>query len=253
MSVHLYRIPQAIHLTLSNGGSLMNYPVNRTDFQLYRHVDNEVDFFLKDFDRKAVSMANATVTINVVDPRNDTVVLSQDLLVVDPTKGLARFSVNATVTAALAPGSMRYTMMLTRGGTQTLLYTDRERKAVGVIYVAEGPLPDAVEATEVDMSALVHRNSKRYTPALPGAASVLNYTGEHSTAILLDDFSGIVTVQGTLDSSPSTLDVGWFDVKEITYNHTTGLQHINFEGNLMWTRFVIQTVEGDVTSIQYRN
>lgn len=253
-AIHIYRIPQVVDLTLGSGGVLMNYPVNRTDFRLFRHVDNEIEFWIKNIDRKAVAIPDGSVTLHITDYKTQRVLLTRDLIILDEDKGLARLFISGEEAAALSPGTHHYSVIYTRSdGVQMILYTDRDRRGTGYVEVTEGPLPDPLEATPISMDEFVIRDSKYYSGAYMGAASVMNYSGQHSLAISFSDFTGSFTVQGSLQAQPSSTDTQWFEVKKETYVDETGLVHFPFEGNLLWVRFVVVKVDGDIELIQYRN
>jgi hypothetical protein len=59
-TIDVFMMPQVVTLTLGGdtGASLMNYPVNRTDFNLTKGVTNEILFFVKDVDRHPVTADN---------------------------------------------------------------------------------------------------------------------------------------------------------------------------------------------------
>lgn len=233
----------------------MNYSVNRTDFRLFRHVDNQIDIWVKNIDRKPVAMANATASINIINPATNRVIMTRDLEAVDADKGLFTFFVSGEEAAALPAGALRYSTVVTNTITniQTLLFTDRERKGTGVVEVTEGPIPDPPEPYRLSFSEFLPRGGKFYSENLEGAASVQNFSGQHSLAIDFAAFSGKFTVQGSLEENPSSLDSNWFNISTAQYNNQTGLTHYPFEGNVLWVRFVVELFSGVIEKIEYRN
>jgi hypothetical protein len=258
--IHLYRIQQVVELTTaSTGASLMNYPVNRTDFNLARHVDNEVEFWVKNIDRKPVPLGTARVTMHISEVKTGKVLLTRDLIVLDAAKGLVRLFVSGDETAIMPKGFLKYSIVMTRAdGVQVMLYTDRDRKGVGHVEVIDGPLPDPIDAIPLSLSNFISLghydgNTKLYSTALPGAAMVHNVSGQHSAVLHLKEFSGSVTVQGTLEVQPSAISSNWFDVITRTFVDETSVLHMPFEGNLMHVRFVVQQDSGTIDPILYRN
>lgn len=253
--IPIFRIPQVVELTTGTGASLMNYPVNRTDFNLARYVDNEIEFWIKNIDRKAVAIAEgAAVTMHISDPTTQKVLLTRDLIVVDAAKGLVRLFVSGDEAASFPKGFLRYSIVMLRNdGVQVMLYTDRDRKGVGHINVIDGPLPDPIEPIPLSLDDFIIRNGKKYSTALPGAAMVHNVGGQHSVVLHLNDFSGIFTVQGTLEPQPGSSDSLWFDVKTLNFSSRTEVVHVPFEGNLMHVRLVVLTNGGTIDLMLYRN
>jgi hypothetical protein len=252
--IHIYRIPQVVELTApTTGTTLMNYPVNHTDFTLARYVDNEIQFWVKNYDRKAVSLTGSTLTMHISDPKTSRVLLSRDLSVIDATKGLVELFVSGDEAANFPQLSLRYSIVMLRAdGVEVMLYTDRDRRGLGNVDVVNGPLPPPIEAIPIAPEDFLQRNSAYYSGAFPGAAAVLNLSGQHSVLLNLTSYTGKFTVQGTLELQPSSTDSDWFNVTSETFVNATEKVHVPFEGNLLWVRFVFTTITG-VDVLLYRN
>ena len=252
--IHIFRIPQVVELTTGTG-VLMNYPVNRTDFTIPRYVDTEVEFWVKNVDRRAVNLTNMSATLHLMEPTTGRMMLSRDLEILEATRGLVRFFISAEESGALPLMGLRYSVVLTRGdGVQTMLYTDRDRHGLGVVDVVNGPYPPPIEPYSISVDEFVVRTGKKYSGAYPGAATVLNMGGQHSVVLDMSDYSGTFTVQGSLESSPSSADSDWFHITSTTFNDATEKRHIAFEGNLLWVRFVLSNESaGLIDLITYRN
>jgi hypothetical protein len=250
--IQLYRIPQVVWLT-TGAGALMNYPVNRTDFSIPRYVDTEVQFWIKDFDRRAVDLTGATLTLKLIDPRTETVLLSRALTVVDAVNGLAKFNLTAADTSGLPLSSLSYSIIMTVAGVQSLLYTDRDRRGIGTADVVNGPIPPPVDPYIALLSNFTSRNGSKYSSAYAGAANVLDLTGQHSVVNALTGWTGTFAVQASLESNP-TSDADWFNVMTKSYVTSTQNDHITFEGNFLWVRFVVTNdTAGTLSQITYRN
>jgi hypothetical protein len=252
--VHIFRIPQVVELTTATGAPLMNYPTNRTDFHLARYVDNEVEFWVKNIDRRAVPLTGSIATMHISDLKTGKVLLTRDLQIVDATKGLVRLTVGGDEVAVMPKGFHRYAVVLLRpDGAQVMLYTDRDRKGYGTVEVIDGPLPDPVEPTPLSLDDFITRSGKLYSTPVPGAAAVYNVSGQHSVVLHLSGFSGSFSVQGTLEPQPSQTDSQWFHVKTDEFMLATQVLHIPFEGNFMNVRFVVERTAGNIDLILFRN
>lgn len=232
----------------------MNYPMNRTDFTLHRYVDNEIDFMVKDVDRKTVSFTGANATLYVMDAKNQRLLLSRDLMVIDAAKGHLRLFVTGDEAAALPKKTLKYTVVMTRpDNVQVMLMMDRNRQSSGVVNVEDGPIPEPVAPIEITAEDFIQRNGKFYSGTYAGSAMVQNDSGLHSALLTLDDYTGDIVVQGSLEALPSQTDSDWFAVETRSFTHKTGTVHVPFEGNLMWVRFSFTKTNGELTSILYRN
>ncbi len=254
--VHLYRIPQVIELTSETGASLMNYPMNRTDFTLHRNADNDIDFLIRDIDRKPISFANASAVIHVMDTRQQRLIMARQMTVVDAAKGHLKFFVTAEESASLPLRDLSYTVMMTRpDNAQVLLFTDRNRAAVGVIHVEEGPLPIVVEPIHLDKRDFFKNNAYWQAQSFASARTVGNESGIHSLTLeLLDRFSGVFEVQGSTNPSAAQDDQDWKTVLTEKYTQTEGVQYLTFtDTDILWIRFRITPTRGDFGKLVYRN
>ncbi len=80
--------------------------------------------------------------------------------------------------------------------------------------------------------------------------------GLHTVAYHLAGFIGIIKIQGTLSSSPTSED--WFDISDTLYSDGTTTETVNtfknFSGNFMWIRVTITDfAAGTVNKVLYNN
>lgn len=285
-------MPQVVTLTLggNTGASLMNYPINNTDFKLVKGVTNEILFFVKDTDRHPITsnalttLGISNIAITITDPSNNTLLLGSQsnpplsndpsLLVpapgIDPSKGVWLLSLPSTVIATWNPGYLRYSIICDRvGGDQVMLYTDRNYGAYSNLEVVTGPFPMPAEAITITPDMLTARGLSFYSGAFPGAASLGNISGLHSAVVNMVGFIGSITVQASLENQPSTNDSGWFTADIVSYSSgvfdpsgsiffntpTTGPIYFSIYGNYLWVRFIVYPEalsSGSYTSIVYR-
>lgn len=240
----------------------MNYPMNRTDFTVYRHADNDIDFLVRNYDRKAISFADATAVIHIMDGRQQRLLISRELIVHSAATGHLKLFLTGAEAAALPQRDLRYTVMMTRpDGAQVMLFTDKDRKAAGVIHVEDGPLPSVIEPIRLTRRDFMHRRlgvnfiDTLFAGAFAGAKMVQNESGIHSLTIdLQDNFSGKVTVEGSKNPSAAQDDSDWSTVIENSYLLETGNQYIEFtDPDLMWVRFRIEPRRGSFGDLVYRN
>lgn len=80
--------------------------------------------------------------------------------------------------------------------------------------------------------------------------------GLHTVAYHLAGFIGIIKIQGTLSSSPTSED--WFDISETLHSDGSTVETANtfknFSGNFMWVRVTITDfTAGTVNKVLYNN
>ena len=84
----VFLIPRKIILTLGNMGiQNMNFPLNQSDFKIYRQLTNSIDIYVKNIDRKAINSVGKTVSIIITEYNSNKLLLNKPLQVVDASKG----------------------------------------------------------------------------------------------------------------------------------------------------------------------
>lgn len=252
-TINVYNMPQVVTLTLGGdtGATLMNYPVNRTDFKLTKGVTTEVLFFIKDVDRKS-STVDGTPKVVISDTRQNRVLLERNLVQrVIGTQTLWVLSIAATDIVDWPLGFLRYSMVVDRGADEVMLYSDRAYQGYSQCQVIEGPYPDPPEpitVTEADMTIL---SGELVSGAYPGAASVGNVSGLHGVVLNVTDFVGQFYVEGSLEAQPSTHESDWFTAHGQYFGQpTTGpIQFDDVIGNYVWIRFVLLKESGEFHSV----
>jgi len=274
--IWIYDIPQVGNLTIPGslqfkGTMLNNYPVLRTDFRLVRGVTNEIVFFVRDLDRKPVSLTTAdTLTINVVDPMTDRLLMSRALTIVDVAKGIYQFATLPSEMDSWPTGPLRWSIGYNRGGVDTvLLWTDQSYSPYSDLVVVDtptpGPRPTRV-LTWDDFSPLINGSGAYfnttvpptyYSSSLPGAAQDGYANGTQTTVAKLADFTGTIRLEATLIAPPNPAanaaeSPDWFSVFSRDYKAYSGMDTLNLTGNYIWLRVVVILLKGTVTEVAYR-
>jgi hypothetical protein len=238
----------------------MNYPVNRTDFKLTKGVKTEVLFFIRDVDRKVVTITGAAPRVIVVDVHDNRVMLDRALTIVDATKGLWMLTVAAADIEFWSIGDMRYSIMIDRGvGDQVMLYTDRAYGPYSYLTVLQGPFPAPPEAQTIPSTEFIYTDGRLVSGAFLGGASIGNPTGLHTFAFSATKFLGTYKVEASIQNQPSSEELDWFEVwKEDIIVETTGPVPGEITGQFLWIRFVVieqlqQGVPSTFDKVVYRN
>lgn len=259
--VHLYRIPQVVQLAASIGANLMNYPMNRSDFTLFRHVDNDIDFLIKDFDRQVVTMEGASAMITIVDARHQRLLLARPLIAADAAQGHFKLFVTGEEVVAMPKRPLRYTVTMTRpDGAQIMLFTDKNKQCEGTVNVEDGPIPLVTEPVVLRLKDFVTRAvglARQKTLVAGSFASAKtsgNKDGIHSVTVDFDNFTGKFIVEGSRNSSPAQDDSDWEDVLSVSRTEKDGVEHFSFTDNdSLWIRFKFEPIQGTLKELTYRN
>jgi len=293
----VFAMPQVVTLTLGGdtGATLMNYPVNRTDFKLIKGVTNEIMFFVKDVDRHPVTlpmMANNGVTavrIVITDETTDKVLLGsqtvpadlsdKSVLVpapgIDVAKGVWMLKLTNLDIVDWPPGMLRYSILMDRANDQVMLYSDRGYGPYSQLAVLDGPFPLPREATTITRGDMLPLDFSLFSGSYVGAAQLANLSGVHNAVFHMTGFRGTLTLQASLENSPSSNDSDWFPAQvvglssnagvigntldtqgTVSFNlPTDGPVNITARGNYMWMRFIVHEefdAQNTFTSLDFR-
>lgn len=261
--IMVYKIPQIVQVTypasLAFAGYFMdNYPINRTDFRMVRGIQNEINFYVRDVDRKPVALINSeTLTINIVDPATNTLLLQRNLTTIDSTQGIYLLTVLPSEMDAWATTSARWSLSYNRAdGSTVLMWTDRAYSPYSTLKVTEGPVPGpapTVVLTTGDFTT--NADTNLYSNALVGASTHGFVGGAQTFMITMTGFSGQIRIDGSLIVAPvnTSASSDWFQVDLQTYTAKTGSVVLNEVGNYLWMRVVLIGSTGTVNQVQYKS
>ena len=128
-SLTIYQIPQVIQTTRA-GATGVNSATNKIDFFLSKNVTNEIEFLLKDIDRKPISLVGKTLILYVVDTATQTLKLQKTLQSINEVRGHCRLTIAPSDISQWELGYYSYSLVMQRADqSQVLLYTDQSSAA----------------------------------------------------------------------------------------------------------------------------
>lgn len=241
---------------------LSNYPVNRCDYSIIRGVQNEILFFVRDLDRNPASTTTfSQVTINIVDPKSSTLLMTRHLSVIDAASALYMLTILAAETANWETGPLRWSITVTRtDGSTVMLWTDMNYGPYSQLEVHDGPIPAPTPATVLNPANFIINAPGMWgrvanSGSLPGSAKLGYQNGLQTFAIYPVNFTGSIEIDGSLAAMPAT-DTDWFAVSTTNYLNSSTLATINVTGNYLWLRVLVMTTvntTGTVNQILYKN
>ncbi len=255
MVISVYSIPHVIKLTLDDFSSTERYMIvsahyTNTEIKLVRGTDQKVDFLVKNYDRHPVPLGTNQLVFRIYDRFNNEIYTS-NASIINEDKGHYAVEIPKISTTLFKVGeiySWCATFVDALNETERMLFANRDYGTHSKLTVMEGPRPLREEVQVIDIDSL----SQLRSSALKGAAQVGNYAGNHSFVFNLEDFTGTITIQATIDEDIPVIPSEWVDLDEIDLVDFTGNRHISFNGNYYWVRFILSTDTG-VTSVNYQN
>jgi hypothetical protein len=256
-------MPQVIHLTETPGISISTV-INRTDFNLYRDVSNEIDFLIKTIDRKPVNLTDRIITFFLIDDHSGKVLLKQLITnISDDLAGHRRLLINPILLVDIDLGYYRYVITQTMNGIESIIYSDQNRSINGFVELFSGPVPEQKPAITITTDEFVMSSwglpltTYRLAQSYKGAAQTRNSLGCHTIAIYTTNFSGLFQVQASLENSTPSVDSDWFDVGPgITISEESNITGYQFTGQYIWVRFFYSGTSGNtgtVDRVLYKN
>ena len=222
--------------------TLSNYPITRSDFSIILNITNNISVFVKDIDRQPVVTAEGqTFSINLVDYDAQILLLTRDLVLVDPTQGLYSFIITPADTLQWQLGPLSYTITVNNpDGSQNVLWTDRDYTPYGYCTVTPGPIPAPAQPIIMNVPDFVITDGWATTPQLPGSVFP---NGCMTFAFYCTAFCGVIYVQGSLQQQPKDLS-DWFQIETVNVSQpTTGVVSTTITGNYAFLRAQIPVSE----------
>lgn len=222
----------------------------RSTFKLFRRVENDFDFLVRDIDRQPVVLPG-TMTFHIWDD-NGSSLLSLPLTVVNAARGHYRLSIPAADTAPIRSGIYMWSVTNESSSITRLLYTNQDYGSQGIVEVAEGLLEPVEAPYEIEADSMTPLGGDLHSSSLPGSLLVNNLTGNHTMVAHLDGYTGRIVIKATLDEQPPAADNDWVDVHTEEFDGNSGAISVNFQGNFTFVKFVASNAEG-LIKIVYRN
>jgi hypothetical protein len=249
MTVFLIDKKRKIEMTLRETGGTVNWnlPMNTNDFRVFRDVQNTIEFVVRDTDRKPINMMGRSAEIIFYDHRIDRELWRKELRVINEARGICKLTIEPDIMADWFLQTYSYQVAVTNpDGAVHLLYVDANETQRGFFELLQGPrflprISETVTYEELLLSTQMPvdgRIAYRATSAIPGSLQVDDYTGVHTLAAYLDNFTGELIIEGSVEEGTPT-EEEWFTIQTHEFDHETSTQGYSFEANLMWWRVKI--------------
>jgi hypothetical protein len=217
-------------------------PQNTTPLVVYKGLDTDIEFFIKDANRKPLNIVNKTFVARVIDRENNTVRINETLVPVDYTTGSTVMRISQDDTSNLDAGLYDLIITYTDSESKTFgLSSDKNNRMTFVFELKESPLTSPRNSVTLNTFTLI--NSSYYTSRTPGTSQSFNRDGTNTCAVYLTNYTGVFYAQGTLESNPT--ESNWFTIQldpenaEDGYEFTSETDVIPFtwDGMFVWVRF----------------
>ena len=255
----LFKYDTNIHFMLADDiNKTVNPPMNNKIIKVYKGVDSALNFFIKDKDRKPVSLTSGTLTAYLVNHITGNLLFSRLVEEIDNTTGQAKLTIRNKDLVGTEPGfyDLSLTFENVNGETSTL-FADRADNVKVTVEVKDGPIPAFSESSTITFTTPGGTGAKEYSSAIEVASISPDTQGLHTFVAYLTNYTGNLSVEGSIEQTaagwfPITIDSGEYKA----YSESTALDPINFTANLNWVRFAHDPDAGNagtVDKILYRS
>lgn len=275
-TVYLYKYREYVQLVMTNHNvPNINLPMIIYDTKVYKGVTNNIEFIIRNNDRKPVNLVGFGLIAQiraVNNPSNSKlpteVLLEKPVTVIDETLGKCKLIFDPDDIENWSTGYYRYTVrMVYQDGRSELLFTDVNKSTWGSFELIEGISSSVVPAVEFaanrfTTSPIGEVDFYYTTGAVAGDAQAERASGTHTVAVYTNNWNGRFWVEGSL-SNEAPYPSEWFPIQfenGLTYveikKDTPSPTLISFTMNLFWIRFSYKpdaNNTGTFNKILYKN
>ncbi len=238
-----YLVNNTTTLVADVAGFITEYrPVYNRTLEVYRGIDNTLQFRLLNADQKPVNVTTYTPKIAVYD-ETDRLIIERDCTIQDDgstvTRGKFKVIITENDLKNVNQQFLNYVIYLTESdGDKILTYSQSHFKNNGTIFVNAKTFPGPLEPTSVTSFTETGANTSVWLSEAISAEPAKNGNEAlHTAAIYTSSFIGPVTTQVTLDNQISN-DTPWTDVDTYTFTGSEGQPvQVNFNGVFTYIRF----------------
>ena len=234
-------------------------PVYSKQLQVYKGIDNVLEFRLLNADQKPVDITSYTPKFVAFD-ENNTMVIEKDATIQDDGSTITRGKFIVTVTENellnVKQQYLSYNIYLQEAdGDKVLTYSHSNFDNDAVIYVNARTFPGpqaTYSVTQFEQEA--PSVETWYSETVDAQPAINGNEALHTAVMYTESYSGNIVVQATLDNQV-TEGTQWSDIATLTFTGTeTTPKPVNFNGVFSHLRFKADANPADkITKILVRN
>jgi len=228
-----YLVNNRINIIANDAGFVTEYkPVYQRQLQVYRGIDNVLEFRLLNSDQKPINFLGRTPKFQAFDENNNLVIERDGVSVLNIKQQYLSYNIH----------------LENADGSKTLTYANSHFGSVGTMYVSSEAFPGPRATYSVTTFTQVTEDTPYWTSETIDAEPAINGNEAlHTAVIYSQDYTGDIVVQATLDNEV-TESSQWADVTTVTLAGTeTEPTPVNFNGVFNHLRF--KTTENPADTI----
>ena len=256
-----YLVSNRSTIIANEAGFVTEYrPVYSRHLQVYKGIDNVLEFKVLNADQKPINITNYTPKFQAFDA-NNTLIVEHDgnFIAGDDSaarRGLFTVTISENDLLNVDQQYLSYAIHLVDStGASSVTYSNSHFGNNGTIYVNGEAYPGPKESVAVTQFTKVIGPPEHWTSSGIDAQPGINGNDAlHTASVYTAQYVGDVVIQATLDSQ-LTESTTWADVTTLTFNGTeTEPTPVNFNGVFTFLRFKTTADPADtITKILVRN
>ena len=255
-----YLVSNLTKLVANESGFIVEYrPVYSRQLQVYKGIDNVLDFRLYNADQRPISITSYTPKFIAFD-ENQTLVLEKDGTILDDgssnTRGKFKITITENELLNIKQQFLTYNVYLVDDdGDKVLTYNYSNFDNGATIYVNARTFPGPLATYEVTQFEQTQVDSDEWISETIDAQPAINGNEAlHTAAVYTASYSGDVVVQATLDNQV-TESTQWADIETLTFTGSESTpMPVNFNGVFSHLRFKTDANPANkITKILVRN
>lgn len=250
-----YLVNNRTSVVVNDTGFITEYrPVYTRQLQVYRGIENRLEFKLVNADQKAKSLTGYTARFVAFDENNNLII---------ETVGTPNSTITGLFTVTLTESDLiniedqflKYNIYLeTDAGEKTITYSSAHFENNGTMKVSSEAFPGAKESINISSFTQTPGKSDEWLSNNINAEPEINGNSAlHTVAYYTDSYVGDIEIQATLDNS-ITNQSSWTTISTTTFTGSETLTPLNFNGVYNYLRFKTNADPANkVTKILLRN
>jgi hypothetical protein len=246
MRKNLYLLKNHTILVLNEGNTVNMVSTYRNDFTINKGSGSRIEFTVLDINRKPVLLRGKKIKIQLINDLTNELYLEKDMNIINHDDGRTSLSLTPEEIDGMETGYYRYLIEIIDldTGERTFLNNDNVFNVVGYIKILENSLPrfpNVQKSTNFFPVQMFIDNTLKIT--YHSGIFKSNGTSLTTIAVTMNNFSGSISVQGSVSPTPPTDDSEWSTVllnlnQFQKYNNFTGTDSFNIVGNYNFFRFI---------------
>ena len=249
-----YLVNNRTTIIANEAGLVTEYrPVYQKHIQIYKGIDNVLEFKILNADQKPIDLTNYTTRLQAFD-ENKKLIIEHDGINVNAAKGIVKVTITQNDLLNFDQQYFSYNIHLVDANLNSVLtYTDSHFGMNGIMYVSNEAMPGPAISKEISTVSTAGSDAWGIGPvdAEPG---INGNEALHTVVFYTDSYVGDVVIQATLENQV-TNDTSWADVTTVSFTGTeTEPKPVNFNGVYSYLRFYTETDPTDkISKILVRN